>query len=195
MSINSILQLHELAMKDAVNYPHARALLKDLREEGGKHFIGVVGPRGVGKTVLLKQMAANDPKALYVSLDVLDRNEELFEIIKKLNQDYGFCRFFMDEVHFHPHIDEVLKKVFDFLDVHVTFTSSVALALNQSAYDLSRRMVLRPLNPFSYQEYLSFKHNVQVAPLTMEQIFRAEWTPEHLRAGPWVSEVSRDSVS
>jgi len=183
MDINSILGLHELAMSDAVNYPHARTLLQELRREGGAHFIGVVGPRGVGKTVLLKQMAANDPEALYLSLDVLDRNEDVFELIRTLNQDYGYNRFFLDEVHFHPQIDEVLKKVYDFLKVRVTFTSSVALALNQSAHDLSRRMVLRSLNPFSFREYLFFKHDVQLDALTLEQVFNKEWTPGHVRAG------------
>jgi predicted AAA+ superfamily ATPase len=58
----------------------------------------------------------------------------------------------------------VLKKVYDFLDVRVMFTSSVALALNQSSYDLSRRTVLRPLNPFSFREYLFFKHNLKLDP-------------------------------
>ncbi len=183
MNIKSILELHELAVKDAANYPHARNLLKELRQEDGRHFIGVVGPRGVGKTVLLKQMAADDPEALYLTLDVLDRNEDVFELLKKLNQDYGYHRFFLDEVHFHPHIDEVLKKVYDFLDVRVMFTSSVALALNQSAYDLSRRTVLRPLHPFSFREYLFFKHNLKLDPLTLEQIFNKDWAPEHLRAG------------
>ncbi len=100
-----------------------------------------------------------------------------------LNQDYGYTRFFLDEVHFHAQIDEVLKKVYDFLKVHVIFTSSVALALNQSAYDLSRRMVLRPLNPFSYREYLFFKHGLQLEPLTLEQVLNKEWTAGHLRAG------------
>lgn len=183
MSIKSILELHELAMTDAENYPHARGLLHELRKETGAHFTGVVGPRGVGKTVLLKQLAANDPEALYLSLDVLDRNEDVFELIKKLNQDYGYTRFFLDEVHFHAQIDEVLKKVYDFLKVHLTFTSSVALALTQSAHDLSRRMVLRPLNPFSYREYLFFKHGLQLDALTLEQVFNKEWTAEHLRAG------------
>lgn len=183
MDINSILELHELAVRDALNYPHARTLLQELRQESGKHFVGVVGPRGVGKTVLLKQMAVNDPEALYLSLDVLDRNEDVFELIRTLNQDYSYNRFFLDEVHFHPRIDEVLKKVYDFLEVRVLFTSSVALALNQSAHDLSRRMVLRSLNPFSYREYLFFKHGLQLDALTLEQVFNKEWTPGHLRAG------------
>ncbi|MEN8254874.1 MAG: AAA family ATPase [Verrucomicrobiota bacterium] len=183
MELKSVFELHDLAMSQAANYPHARTLLNELREEGGEHFTGVVGPRGVGKTVLLKQMAANDPEAMYLALDTLDRNEDVFELIKKLSREYGYRRFFLDEVHFQPQIDEVLKKTYDFLDVRITFTSSVALALKQSAYDLSRRTVLRPLNPFSFREYLFFKHGVRLDPLTLEQVFNKEWTPGHLRAG------------
>ena len=183
MNLASILEMHELAMKDALNYPHARMLLREIQQEEGRHFIGVAGPRGVGKTVLLKQLAVNDPKALYLTLDALDRNADVFGILKKLHQEYGYSRFFLDEVHFHPQIAEVLKKVYDFLEVQLWFTSSVALALDQSAYDLSRRMVLRFLYPFSFREYLFFKHNLRVEPLSIEQVFAKEWTPEHLRLG------------
>jgi len=183
MDVKEILVLHELAMRDAANYPHSRPLLNELRQEGGKHFIGIVGPRGVGKTVLLKQLASGDSTAVYLSLDTLSRDEDVFELIKKLNIDYGFSRFFLDEVHFHPQMDEVLKKTYDFLDVRVFFTSSVALAPSQSARDLSRRMVLRPLNPFSFREYLFFTHGQTLETLTLEQIFNKEWTPAHMRAG------------
>ncbi len=188
MDIKSILELHELAVKDAVNYPHSRALRNELQKEDGKHFVGVAGPRGVGKTVLLKQMAAADPEALYLTLDVLDRSEDVFGLIKTLNHKYGFQRFFLDEVHFYPQFDQVLKKIYDFLDVHVTFTSSVALALNQSAYDLSRRTVLRSMNPFSFREYLFFRHHLRLDPLVPEQIFSKGWTSEHLRAGIYFDE-------
>jgi predicted AAA+ superfamily ATPase len=183
MDIKAVLELHDLAMRDAGNYPHTRQMLNELRQESGKHFTGILGPRGVGKTVLLKQLAAGDPSALYLSLDTLPRDQDVFELIKKMNLDYGMRRFFLDEVHFHPQIEAVLKKTYDFLDVRIVFTSSVALALNQSAHDLSRRIVLRTLNPFSFREYLFFKHGLQLDALTREQIFNQEWTPEHLRAG------------
>lgn len=194
MDIKSILELHELAMADAKNYPHVRGLFNDLRKEGGRHFAGVVGPRGVGKTVLLKQLAADDPEALYLSLDVLDREEDLFELIRLLHQDYGYTRFFLDEVHFHRQIDEVLKKVYDFLNVRITFASSVALALNQSAHDLSRRMVLRPLNPFSFREYLFFKYGVQTEVLTIKQVFNKEWASEHMRYGRYFDDYLRGGI-
>lgn len=194
MNIKQILSLHELAMRDALNYPRPRPLFDELKKEGGRHFIGIVGPRGVGKTVLLKQLASGDSSAVYLSLDTLSRDEDVFELIRKLNSDYGVERFFLDEVHFHPQMDAVLKKVYDFLDVRVFFTSSVALALNQSARDLSRRMVLRPLNPFSLREYLFFKQGQALAPLTLEQIFNTEWTPQHMRAGAFFEEYLRGGL-
>jgi uncharacterized protein len=183
MDTTAIIELHELAKKGAENYPTTRNLLEILRHQSGKHFSGIIGPRGVGKTVLLKQLAASDPNAFYLSLDTVGRTEDIFELLKRLNRDYGYRTFLLDEVHFHTNADAVLKKLYDFLDVRVCFTSSVALALNQSAYDLSRRTLIFPLYPFSFREYLLFKHGKQITPLTMAQIIDKEWLPEHIREG------------
>ncbi len=185
MDISTIIELDELAKKDAGNYSTHRKLLELLTEQGGKHFSGILGPRGVGKTVLLKQLAVNSPDALYLSLDTLDKNEDIFALLKKLHLDYGYRLFLLDEIHFHANADEVLKKLYDFLDVQVYFTSSVALALNHSAYDLSRRTLIFQLYPFSFREYLQFRHGKQIPSLTLQQIFDKEWSPEHMRAGQY----------
>ena len=194
MKFASVLEMHEMAMKDALSYPHARSLLRDIQKEEGRHFVGVVGPRGVGKTVLLKQLALNDPSSFYLTLDALDRDADVFGLLKKLNQDYGYNRFFLDEVHFHPRIAEILKNVYDFLNVHVWFTSSVALALNQSAHDLSRRTVLRFLHPFSFREYLFFKHQLHLESLSVEEIFAKEWSPDHMRCGVYFDDYLQGAL-
>jgi len=183
MDIKSLLELNDLAIKDAENYPLRRSLMDVVRRETGKHFTGIIGPRGVGKTVLLRQLAAKDSESCYLSLDTLSQDEDLFEIIKKLSQDYGYRRFLLDESHFHRKADEALKKIYDFLDVDVCFTSSVALALNQSAWDLSRRTVMYQLYPFSFSEFLFFKHHMDIAPLELRQIIDMQWSSEHMRAG------------
>ena len=53
--------------------------LNDLR-----HFIGIVGPRGAGKTILLQQLAASTEDAIYISLDTVPRDVDLFAIVREL---------------------------------------------------------------------------------------------------------------
>ncbi|MEA3347224.1 MAG: AAA family ATPase, partial [Candidatus Auribacterota bacterium] len=99
---------------------------------------------------------------------------------KTLHQDYQYNQFLLDEVHFYRDFDATLKKVYDFLQVEVIFTSSVSLAMFESSYDLSRRVKLLSLHEFSFGEYLYFKRDVQLTSLTIEDIIQKQWTSQHL---------------
>ena len=54
MSISRILELHELAKAECRNYPRKRFMYARMDRAEGRHFTGVVGPRGAGKTVSLR---------------------------------------------------------------------------------------------------------------------------------------------
>ena len=54
--LKNLIELHELAKKETERYPKTRFLFESLNQSQGRHFVGIVGPRGVGKTVLLKQI-------------------------------------------------------------------------------------------------------------------------------------------
>lgn len=183
MNIPKLIELNEIVRADAVAYPHRRALFSILQGQKGRHFTGIAGPRGVGKTVLLKQMLGIEPNAFYLSLDTLPRETDLFELIRKLAHDYQYKMFLLDEIHFQPGIMETLKNLYDFLKIRLIFTSSVALAMAQSAHDLSRRAVVMNLYPFSFREYLFFNRGKTLSGLTLEQIISKEWSSEHIRAG------------
>ena len=64
-SFPHLLQLHELAVAEGRRLPKRRELFARLAAQDGRHFIGIVGPRGAGKSVLLKQWAASDAGAVY----------------------------------------------------------------------------------------------------------------------------------
>ena len=88
-----LLELHELAVREARRMHEHRHLFEVLRREEGRHLTGIVGPRGAGKTVLLKQLAACEKDSLYISVDALGEDADLFETIKNFSERYRFHRF------------------------------------------------------------------------------------------------------
>lgn len=184
MSIYShILQLHDLAVSEGKKHVLRRDLYATVATSPGRHFMGIVGPRGAGKTILLKQMAAADPLSLYLSADTLPDDVDLFGIVKDLADRYQYRQFLIDEVHFLPAAMASLKKIYDFLELRVVFTSSVALAMQASAHDLSRRVRLHTLDYFSFREFVQFVHGEDHAALSLGDLLDGSVTPGHLRAG------------
>ncbi len=180
-----IIDLHNLAIHQVSAFPKKRRLFEMLqRRKRSRHFIGIVGPRGVGKSVILRQLCqACGDEGLYLSLDAFNEIN-LFEVAKKAAENYKITHLFLDEVHFVKTIDQHLKKIYDFLDLQVTFTSSVAVAMHQSSSDLSRRFELVQLRPFSYGEYLEFSEDSAPLPnLTLEELYEQQWQASHLKAG------------
>jgi uncharacterized protein len=185
------LELDQLSQKELEKYPLRRNLFHTIQKDAGKHFTGIIGPRGVGKTILLKQLRRESKHGLYLSVDTVRDN--LFDLIKTLSQDFGKQQFFLDEIHAMPDIDSQLKKIYDFLDVKIYFSSSTALGMQSSAYDLSRRVRLFPMDLFSLREYIQFRHQIEYPPLSLNTILQennlAEWMPaliyfeEYLQGG------------
>ena len=162
MSIQRLLELHELARQECRKYTRKRFLFTQLVREEGRHFTGIVGARGTGKTVLLRQYALEHEDAFYLSADTLEPDDDAWELIRKLAKQYGFRTFLLDEVHFLPDPTGLLKRLYDFLDVRILFSSSVALAMRASAHDLSRRVRLLELHVFSFREFLAFTQDLSL---------------------------------
>jgi len=183
MSIHRILELHELAKAGCRSYGRHRQLHALLEAWEGRHFMGIVGPRGAGKTVLLRQYALAHDEACYLSADTLEPQADLWGDIRKLVEQYGFRTILLDEAHFLPDLSGLLKRLYDFLEVRVLFTSSVALAMRNSAHDLSRRVKLLELPYFSFREYLALRHGLDLPVCPLGALANGEWSAGHLRAG------------
>ncbi len=182
MNVAKIIELHNQALKLNEKYSRRRFIAEEIASDSENHFVGLIGPRGVGKSVLFRQLAADGKDSIYISIDSIEI-ENLFELVKTLNETYGYKYFFLDEIHYYKNYGKHLKTIYDFLDVKIFFTSSVSLSLFQSAYDLSRRIKIFKMNPFDYREYLWFKGNSLLKPLSLEEIKNKNWKPEHIRAG------------
>jgi predicted AAA+ superfamily ATPase len=194
MNIHRLLELHDLAKEECRKYSRKRFLFEQLVRKEGRHFIGIVGARGTGKTVILRQYALEHKDAFYLSADTLEPDDDAWELIQKLTKQYGFRTFLLDEVHFLPDPTGLLKRLYDFLDVHILFSSSVALAMRASAHDLSRRVQLMDLRVFSFREYLAFTQDMFLPPLSLEEVATGQWKPDHLRAGRFFDEYLRGGL-
>ncbi len=178
LNIQNLLEFNRLAREDGKKYKKKRFIFQNISESGGEHFTGIAGPRGVGKTVILKQLSLNIPESFYISLDTF--RGDLFELVKKLSRDLGIKTFLLDEIHFNPGYDEALKKIYDFLDLRVIFTSSVSLSMFNSSRDLSRRVLIEKLYPFSFREFLFFTEDLKIKALGFEDILKRRWDKKAL---------------
>ncbi|MFA6637000.1 MAG: AAA family ATPase [Candidatus Omnitrophota bacterium] len=183
MDIDRLLEFDRLARKDGEKYKKKRELYNVISHDSGAHFTGIVGPRGVGKTIILKQLAVANEKSFYMSLDTIEG--DLFDIIKFLNETMEIKLFLLDEVHIYPRFEADLKKLYDILDINVIFTSSTALGMYGSGYDLSRRVLLYTLHPFSLREYAGFKYGQDFSALTLRDIVDEKVAPDIFKAGEY----------
>lgn len=184
VDINTLISLSNIARTQGQESPKRRSIYQNVVEHRDKTFLAILGPRGVGKSVLLKQLHADRDDSFYLSLDTLERDADIFGLIKKLSEELKFKTFFLDEVHFNAECNRHLKNIFDFLSVKVVFTSSVAIKLIESAHDLSRRVKVCRLAPFSFREFLSFNQLPCPPTLSFEDLLAGNFTPAHIASIP-----------
>ncbi len=193
MDMQTIFDLDRAATATVQTITRRRFAFSALNVMEGRPFVALIGPRGAGKTILLRQIRAERDDALYISADTLDAEDDLFELLHALHRQFGVRDFFLDEIHFIREYAAHLKKVFDFLPVHVWFTSSMALALDQTRWDLTRRVIVHHLLPFTYREFLRFVDDQEMETLSLEQALTKP-PPGFLRAGGRFHEYLRGGL-
>lgn len=141
-------------------------------------LIAIKGARGVGKTTMmlqsLKERFAEHPEhALYVSMDNLwFANHSLTEVVE-YHYTHGGTHLFIDEVHKYPLWQTLIKNIYDeYPDLHVVFTGSSMLKIDNSKADLSRRMSDYTLNGLSFREFLSFEAGIEVPVIALEELLK-----------------------
>lgn len=137
-------------------------------------FIGLVGPRGVGKTTMVLQyIKKNLPveKTLYVTAeDFYFAKHRLIDLAKSFTQ-FGGTHLIIDEIHKYHDWSRELKLIYDYHpNLQVIFTGSSVLDIKKGSSDLSRRAVIYSMQGLSFREYLELFEQIKVATYSLEEI-------------------------
>lgn len=141
-------------------------------------MVGIVGPRGVGKTTMILQYIKENlltKNTLYVSADDLYFSEnKLIDLADEFYKHNGKY-LFIDEIHKHHNWSRELKNIYDsYPDLKIVFTGSSVLDILKGSSDLSRRAIIYKMQGLSFREYLDLFHNYKTHSLSLEQILNNE---------------------
>lgn len=141
-------------------------------------MIGLMGPRGIGKTTLVLQHIKEQlptMESLYVQAEdfyfASHRLTELADSFVKIGGKY----LFIDEIHKYKDWARELKLIYDYhAELHVVFTGSSVLDIAKGAFDLSRRALMYEMQGLSYREYLELFHGIRIPVCTLQQLLQQE---------------------
>lgn len=137
-------------------------------------MLGLVGPRGVGKTTLFlqyikKNLSVKD--TLYVSADnIYFADHTLIDLADEFSKQGGH-HLFIDEIHKYANWSVELKQMYDsYPDMQILFTGSSLLDIYRGMADLSRRAPIYEMQGLSFREYLYLFHGIKSPVYTLEEI-------------------------
>lgn len=137
-------------------------------------MIGLIGPRGVGKSTMVKQRILDSgdwEKWLYVSADhTYFSNHTITELADTFVINGG-KHLVIDEIHKYAGWSRELKQIYDMHGgLQVIFTGSSILDIKKGSADLSRRALVFKMQGLSFREYLSMFHKIDFPVYTLEEI-------------------------
>lgn len=139
-------------------------------------MIGIKGARGVGKTTMLLQRIKehfhdSPERALYVSLDNMwFKTHSLSEVIE-YHYTHGGTHIFIDEIHKYDNWQTLIKNIADeYPDLHVVYTGSSMLKIDQNEGDISRRQLIYTMHGMSFREYLAFEGIINVSAISLDNL-------------------------
>lgn len=137
-------------------------------------MFGLVGPRGVGKSTLVKQhiiFEKEHQKALYITAD---HNYFTQHTLSEVASDWikeGGTHLYIDEIHKYNNWSTELKNIYDgHPTLYVVFTGSSVLDLLKGQADLSRRAVMYTMQGLSFREYLEMFHGIKMPKYKLDEV-------------------------
>ncbi len=155
--IDSLVLNSKKQIRWAGKFGKRRYLFGEIRGIDREYFVGIKGIRGVGKTVLMLQLAREAGESVYFSADSTPLKPfPLYDVVKEL-VGRGFRNIFIDEIHRKTGWDSDMKSIYDEHEARIMFSGSSALDITKTTADLSRRVVLKEMKPVSLREYMNIR--------------------------------------
>lgn len=170
--VDNILYQYQEEMLRQTTQEHFRYLYHEI--DWRARMIGITGPRGVGKSTMLLQhikRMEDHRHVLYVSADNLYfNNHSLVALADELVKDGG-THLFIDEIHKYKGWSQELKQIYDIhADLHIVFTGSSILDINQGQADLSRRALMYTMQGMSFREFLLIRKGIKANVFSLDDI-------------------------
>lgn len=141
-------------------------------------LVGLIGPRGIGKTTLLLQYIKNNlnlQETLYVTAEDFYFAKNRFTDLASEFVKAGGKYLFIDEIHKYPDWSKELKLIYDYhQNLKIVFTGSSILDIKKGSSDLSRRAVVYAMQGLSFREYIELFHQIKLPVYNLNQILKHE---------------------
>ncbi|MBQ0021478.1 MAG: ATP-binding protein [Bacteroidales bacterium] len=171
--MESLFERHDIYMDD-VPMQHVRSMMETIDWES--RLILIKGPKGVGKSTLLKQFvklnyAEGDRHVLYCSADTgYFASHSLVDVAMRFHQ-IGGKRLIIDEVHKFPNWSQEIKEIYDlYSDMRIILSGSSLIQLNSGEGDLSRRIITYNMPGLSLREYILFATGLQLEKISLDEL-------------------------
>jgi len=173
-----LFKKQEYIYKKIENIEYKRYFFKEV--DFTERLIGLIGARGIGKTIFLLQYLHSldiaESKKLYFSVDsIVTSNMKLFEIAEDF-YNLGGKILVIDEIHKYKDFEIELKEIYDFLDLKIIFSGSSAVVLEHKKADLSRRAMIYRLKGLSFREFLELKLESEFPSYSLDEIVQNHTT-------------------
>lgn len=137
-------------------------------------LVGIVGPRGVGKSTMVQQHILRSEQIdnyLYVSADNMYFSTNTLISLADDFVKEGGTHLYIDEVHKYKGWSRELKQIYDVHPgLHIVFTGSSVLDIRQGEADLSRRALIYTMQGLSFREYLGLFYGIKAPTYTLDEI-------------------------
>ena len=141
--------------------------------------LGLVGPRGVGKSTMLLQhikMHLDVKDTLYVSADQLYFASHTLVDLADRFYKMGGKHLFIDEIHKYAGWSVEVKQIFDsYSDLQLVISGSSILDITKGMADLSRRVPIYEMQGLSFREYLQLFHGIKTDVISVENLLQHDY--------------------
>lgn len=138
-------------------------------------MIGIIGPRGVGKTTMILQhmQQQGNINLLYVTAeDFYFAENKLVDLADRFVK-MGGKYLYIDEIHKYPNWSKELKLIYDYHSgLNVVFIGSSVLDIKKGSADLSRRSIIYHMQGLSFREYIEMFHDIKSKTYTLPEVLQ-----------------------